>query len=117
MNSDDRRLNQEAAKARAAGRALGIAISDDDLLRWITRNPAWALGIEDQVGSLAPGKMADVVVWNRNPFSVYAKADLVFIDGARVYDRARGLRPRSDLELGLSDAGQPPSSKHQGGQP
>ena len=45
--------------------------------------------------------MADVVLWNGNPFSVYAKADQVFIDGAMAYDRANDdLQPVSDFELG-----------------
>jgi hypothetical protein len=45
--------------------------------------------------------MADVVIWNQNPFSVYAKADQVFVDGARVYDRFDvRLQPISDFELG-----------------
>jgi hypothetical protein len=45
--------------------------------------------------------MADVVLWNGNPFSVYAKADLVFIDGALLYDRGDPARqPVSDFELG-----------------
>ena len=52
-----------------------------------SRNPAKALGILDQTGTLEAGKMADVVVWNGNPFSVYAQAEQVYIDGARVYDR------------------------------
>ncbi len=52
-------------------------------------------------GSLEPGKMADVVIWNQNPFSVYAKAGQVFIDGAMVYDIDNpALQPVSDFELG-----------------
>ena len=82
------RLNQEAAKAMGAGRRAGIPITEEQALRWITINPAWALGVQEQTGSLEPGKMADVVVWSGNPFSVYTRADLVFIDGVRVYDRS-----------------------------
>lgn len=45
--------------------------------------------------------MADVVVWSGDPFSVYSKADLVFVDGALLYDRANpALQPVSDFELG-----------------
>ena len=51
-------------------------------------NPAKALGIDDQTGTLEAGKMADVVIWNGTPFSVYALAEQVFVDGALVYDRA-----------------------------
>ena len=68
---------------------------------WLTANPAKSLGLSARIGSLEPGKMADVVVWNGTPFSVYAKADLVFIDGALRYDRARPeLSPPSDFLLG-----------------
>lgn len=100
-----RHLNQEAEKARTAGKKIGIAISDDEVLRWITAHPAWALGIEDQVGTLEVGKMADVVIWDRKPFSVYARAMQVFIDGDLVYDRQRGVQPTSDFEVGLLPTG------------
>ena len=45
--------------------------------------------------------MADVVLWNGNPFSVYAKAEQVYIDGARIYDRNDAThQPKSDFMLG-----------------
>lgn len=95
------RLNQEAAKAMAAGRAAGIEITEEDAVRWITIHPAWAIGVDDRTGSLEPGKMADVVVWSGNPFSVYTKAEKVYIDGALVYDRHDPARqPVSDFEKG-----------------
>jgi len=98
------RLNQEAAKARAAGLRAGIAVTREQALRWITANPAWVLGIESRVGTLEKGKDADLVVWSGDPFSVYARAEQVFIAGGRVYDRARTSPPRSDFELGLEPA-------------
>jgi len=95
-------LNQEAAKAMYAGRRSGIEISDDEALRWITRNPAWALGIESETGSIEPGKLADLVVWDRNPSSVYAHAEQVYIDGVLVYSRGdRTHSPRTDFDTGL----------------
>jgi len=95
-------MNQDAARAMHAGRAAGIDIAPDEALRWITANPAWALGIDDRVGTLEEGKNADVVIWSGDPFSVYTHADQVFIDGALVYDRGRvDRRPRSDFELGI----------------
>ena len=95
------RLNQEAAKAMQAGIRAGIAITRDQAIRWITANPAWVLGIDSIVGTLEPGKMADVVVWSADPFSVYAKALQVFNDGWLVYDRGDPARqPRTDFELG-----------------
>ncbi len=98
-----RRLNQEAAKARAAGLRFGLEASDDEVLRWVTVNPAWALGIDADVGTLEQGKRADVVVWSGNPFSVYSLAQQVLVDGAVVYDRANHVVPLSDFELGLVD--------------
>ena len=59
----------------------------------------------DRTGTLEPGKLGDVVVWNGTPFSIYAQAEQVYIDGARVYDRKRsGRQPRSDFLLGQSAA-------------
>lgn len=95
------RLNQEAAKAMSRGQAAGLDIPPERAIRWITSNAAKSLGIADKTGTLAPGMMADVVIWNQNPFSVYAKADQVFIDGGLAYDRANpAQQPESDFELG-----------------
>jgi imidazolonepropionase-like amidohydrolase len=95
------RLNQEAAKAMMRRQRAGLDISPEHAIQWITANPAKSMGILDQTGTLEPGKMADVVIWNGNPFSVYAKADQVFVDGALLYDRADPARqPLSDFELG-----------------
>jgi imidazolonepropionase-like amidohydrolase len=110
IHSDDeygiQRLNQEAGKAMADGVKMGLKITPESAIRWITSNPAKAMGIGDQTGSLETGKMADVVVWNRDPFSVYAKAEKVFIDGALLYDSNDPARsPRSDFELGQPNTG------------
>ena len=95
------RLNQEAGKAMFAGIRAGIPITRDQALRWITANPAWTLGIDSVVGTLEVGKMADVVVWSADPFSVYAQALQVYNDGWLVYDRNDPRRqPRTDFELG-----------------
>ena len=95
------RLNQEAAKAMAAGRRAGIDIPDGEAIRWITANPARALGIDAQTGTLEAGKMADVVLWDRNPLSVYASADQVWIDGVLRYDRTDPTyHPVTDFALG-----------------
>jgi imidazolonepropionase-like amidohydrolase len=106
IHSDDamgiQRLNQEAAKALAAGREAGIEISDDEAIRWITANAAWSLGLQDRIGTLEDGKNADVVIWSGHPFSVYARADQVFLDGALLYDRHDPARnPVTDFELGI----------------
>jgi imidazolonepropionase-like amidohydrolase len=94
------RLNQEAAKAMTHGRRAGLDIPPERAIRWVTANPAKALGILRETGTLEPGKMADVVVWNRTPFSSYALADQVFVDGVLLYDRAHPpAKPRSDFSL------------------
>ncbi|MFB0395977.1 amidohydrolase, partial [Xanthomonas euvesicatoria] len=95
------RLNQEAAKVIANARRSGMEIPPERAIRWLTSNAAKALGIEQQTGALEPGKMGDMVVWNGNPFSSYALAEQVYIDGAQVYDRHnRALQPVSDFMLG-----------------
>jgi imidazolonepropionase-like amidohydrolase len=84
-NSDDaemsRRLNQEAAKAVKYGN-----ISEEDAWKFVTLNPAKLLHIDDKVGSLKVGKDADVVLWNDNPLSIYAKAEKTIIDGVVYFD-------------------------------
>ena len=91
VHSDDesgiQRLNQEAAKALAAGRRAGFEISEGRAMTWITKNPAKSLGILDQTGTLDTGKDADVVIWSGNPFSIYTKAEQVYIDGALAFDK------------------------------
>jgi imidazolonepropionase-like amidohydrolase len=110
VHSDDangiQRLNQEAAKALADGRRMGINITDEVAWRWLAINPANALGIADQTGSLRAGKRADVVLWNGNPFSVYTRPQQVWIDGALMYDmHDPRRRPVSDFELGQPGEG------------
>ncbi|MGH8074801.1 MAG: amidohydrolase [Lysobacter sp.] len=97
------RLNQEAAKVIAHARLVGMEITPEHAIQWLTANPAKSMGILDQTGTLETGKMADVVVWNGTPFSVYAQAEQVYVDGARVYDRVDPSRqPESDFMLGQS---------------
>ncbi|WP_114954297.1 amidohydrolase [Sphingosinicella terrae] len=104
IHSDDavlvQRLNQEAAAALSAGRRAGLTISEGEAIRWITANPARALGISGETGTIEPGKRADLVLWNASPFSIYALADRVWIDGALVHDRSRPEPRHSDFLLG-----------------
>ncbi|MDJ0763438.1 MAG: amidohydrolase family protein [Myxococcota bacterium] len=97
-----RHLNHEVAKSVAAGARIGVTgIDEDAALGWLTINPARALEIDDQVGSLEVGKMADVVVWDMNPFSVYAHPEMVFIDGKKYFDRASQAVEIDDFEVGI----------------
>ncbi|HEX3367453.1 amidohydrolase family protein [Phenylobacterium sp.] len=105
MHSDSpaegQRLNLEAAKAAGAARRIGVVVPPERMIRWITANPAKALGLGDRIGTLADGYDADLVLWSADPFSVYAKADLVVIDGAVAFDRAHPpAAPASDFVLG-----------------
>lgn len=81
-NDFARRLNQEA------GKMMRYGATEDEALKMVTLNAAWIIGVEDRVGSLDPGKDADIVIWDHAPMSVYALADKVLIDGNVYFDRA-----------------------------
>jgi imidazolonepropionase-like amidohydrolase len=106
IHSDDpsgsQRLNQEVSKAMAAGIAAGIPVTEDQAVKWMTINPAWALGLDDRIGSIETGKNADIVLWSADPFSVYARTEKVWVDGALMYDRSDPTEQwRTDFELGF----------------
>jgi len=110
VHSDDpngvQRLNQEAAKALGAGNRAGLNISKAEAWKWLSLNPAKALKIDDKTGSLDAGKMADVVLWNGDPFSAYSRAEKVWVDGALLFDANNPkLRPVADFELGQPGEG------------
>jgi imidazolonepropionase-like amidohydrolase len=85
----------------ASGERLGIRTSEDEAIKWLTINAAWAIGLDDRIGSIEVGKNADVVLWSGSPFSVYSRVDRVWIDGAASYDRANPATWwRTDFELG-----------------
>lgn len=107
IHSDDpnnvQRLNQEVAKTWADGNRAGLNISKAEAWKWLSTNPAKALGILDQTGTLEAGKRADVVVWDGDPFSTYGRPSTVMLDGAIMFDRETGLKPKSDFRLGYAD--------------
>nr|WP_229748061.1 amidohydrolase [Lacimicrobium alkaliphilum] len=110
VHSDDdlgiQRLNQEAAKALGDGLRAGIEISKAQAWQWLSANPAKSLGIFEQTGSLEPGKNADLVLWSTDPFSTYAQAERVYIDGGLAYDRQDPKSwPVQDFELGQPGEG------------
>src|SRR5690606_33394153 len=108
-HSDDplgsQRLNQEASKAMHEARRLGFDIPPEEAIRWITINAAWALDLHDRIGSIEVGKNADIVLWSDDPFSVYSRAEKVWIDGAMLFDRSDASRRwETDFETGLVPA-------------
>ncbi len=107
IHSDDelgiQRLNQEAAKVVGAAARAGIDIPPERAIRWITANAAKMLGIDAMTGTLEAGKMADLTIWDGNPFSIYSRAQQVYIDGALVFDRNNPEQnPVTDFSLGTT---------------
>ncbi len=97
LNSDDaelmRHLNQEAAKTVKYG-----GLTEDEALALITINAARQLGIEKRVGSIEPGKDADLVIFDKHPLSNYAKVLRVMIDGEFYFDRDRDMSARAERQ-------------------
>lgn len=85
FNSDDeemaRRLNQEAGKSVAYGQ-----MSEEEALKLVTLNPAKMLHVDKQIGSIKPGKDADLVLWSADPLSIYAVAEKTYVDGIPYWD-------------------------------
>jgi len=105
---DGERLNVDAEIVMGAGRRVGVNIPPERAIEWLTLNPAKSLHLDKEIGSLEVGKHADVVLWSGYPFSVYTRADMVFLDGSVIYDRHDKARQAvTDFELGqpvLEDA-------------
>lgn len=107
IHSDDekgiQRLNQEVAKTWAHGNRAGLNIPKAEAWKWLSTNPAKALGISDETGTLEVGKRADIVIWSADPFTTYARPEKVFLDGALMFDKENGLKPKSDFRLGYGE--------------
>jgi imidazolonepropionase-like amidohydrolase len=97
LNSDSaelmRHLNTEAAKVVKYG-----GVSEEEALAMVTINPAKQLGIDNRVGSIEPGKDADLVLYDKNPLSNYAKVQRVWIDGQQYFDRDKDISDRAARE-------------------
>lgn len=97
INSDDaemgRRLNQEAAKSIKYG-----GLTEVQALKLVTLNPAKMLHIDDKVGSIKVGKVADLVLWTDNPLSIYAKVNTTIIDGQIYFDKDEDVKLREDIK-------------------
>ncbi|GAA4470369.1 amidohydrolase family protein [Nibrella saemangeumensis] len=97
INSDDaemaRRLNQEAAKTVEYG-----GIAEEDAWKMVTLNPAKLLHLDNRLGSIRAGKDADLVLWNNNPLSVYARPEKTIIDGAIYFDLQAEDQKRGEMQ-------------------
>jgi imidazolonepropionase-like amidohydrolase len=96
INSDDaemaRRLNQEAAKTVKYGN-----LTEEEAWKTVTLNPAKTLHLDNFMGSVKVGKLADIVLWSENPLSIYAKAEKTFIDGALYFDREKDTQMQAEV--------------------
>jgi imidazolonepropionase-like amidohydrolase len=96
INSDDaemsRRLNQEAAKSVKYG-----GLSEIDAFKQVTINPAILLHLDNRIGSIRPGKDADLVLWSDHPLSIYAGVETTWIEGTPYYDRDEDLAMREQI--------------------
>ncbi len=97
VNSDSaeeaRHLNVEAAKSMKWG-----GLDETEALKLVTLNPAIQLGIDQRVGSIEPGKDADLVIYNHHPLSIYAVPQKVLIDGQVYFDREKDIAQRAERE-------------------
>ncbi|MFN0200292.1 MAG: amidohydrolase family protein, partial [Bacteroidia bacterium] len=96
INSDDaemsRRLNQEAAKSVEYG-----GTPEEEAWKFVTLNPAKLLHVSDRTGSIKVGKDADVVLWSNHPMSIYAKAEMTFVDGIKFFDIQEDIRKQTEV--------------------
>lgn len=121
-NSDSdelaRRMNAEAGKAYRYARESGIELTREDALNFVTRNPAIQLGIIDRVGTIEPGKDADLVVWSGEPISSLSRAERTFVDGRQLFSpeidaahRERNRAERTRLIEKIMKEGRPAPKK------
>jgi imidazolonepropionase-like amidohydrolase len=109
---DDDESHRDFYERQYAGNLVALqkipgaaGVSWGDALAMITSGPAEAIGLGGQIGRLAPGEHADVVIWSGDPLEVTSAPDEVFIDGvqqplddhqSRLLERYRYL-PRTDM--------------------
>jgi imidazolonepropionase-like amidohydrolase len=72
-----------------AGNAVAYGMDWSAALRSITLTPAETFGLADRVGSLAAGKIADVVVWSGDPLEISSQPERVFVRGQEVHELSR----------------------------
>ena len=70
--------------------AVKEGLDSQTALRALTINPARIIGVDDRLGSIEPGKDADLVVWSGDPLDVLSRVQRAFVNGAEVYSYADG---------------------------
>ncbi len=97
LNSDDtermRHLFNDAAKTVRFG-----GLSEIEAVKMLTINPAIIMGIDKWVGTIEPGKDADLAVFNRNPLDPYTVCQMTIVDGKVLFDRDQYLEDRKKAE-------------------
>ena len=88
FNTDDYIISSRFL-LREGGLAVRGGMTEAGALRALTLSPAEMLDLGSRVGSLEPGKDADLVVLSGPPFSVYTKVLSTYIEGEKVFDRDR----------------------------
>ncbi len=83
--------------AHQAALAVKDGLDRETALRALTINPARIAGIDDRLGSIEPGKDADLVIWSGDPLDVLSRAVRVFIDGAEIYSYSGGEAQFAEL--------------------
>ena len=76
--------------AHQAALAVKDGLDRETALQALTINPARIAGVDDRLGSIEPGKDADLVIWSGDPLDVLSRAVRVFIDGAEIYSYSGG---------------------------
>ncbi|NUR32905.1 MAG: amidohydrolase family protein [Gemmatimonadaceae bacterium] len=72
-----------------AGNAVAYGMDWNTALRSITLTPAETFGVADRVGSLAAGKVADVVIWSGDPLDFASQPEHVFVRGQEIRQPSR----------------------------
>ncbi|QUL98401.1 MAG: amidohydrolase [Candidatus Fermentithermobacillus carboniphilus] len=73
----------------SAGLAVREGMDEEYAILAVTRYAAEIAGVGDRVGSLEPGKDADLVIWSKDPLEYDAKVEQTFINGKPVYEKPR----------------------------
>jgi imidazolonepropionase-like amidohydrolase len=115
LNSDDaermRHLFNDAAKTVRFG-----GLTELEAIRTLTINPAKIMGIDKWVGTIEPGKDADLAVFNRNPLDPYTVCQMTLVDGKVLFDRAKYLEDRKKAEEAKKKDAEAKAPKAKGGE-